>query len=116
MQNDSLETLLLRHYGSGAQAPIGLEEKLYAATRAEAMELGEQQMVATQLRERRVSRRYAVRLVAIGTAGIGGLRLPIGGFRMSDASSISQETSKPATASSYGRYHTRVAMLQSTFV
>jgi hypothetical protein len=35
MQNDSLETLLLRHYGSGAQAPIGLEEKLYASVRAE---------------------------------------------------------------------------------
>src|SRR5260370_42229750 len=100
MQNDSLETLLLRHYGSGAQAPIGLEEKLYAATRAEAMELGEQQMVATQLRERRVSRRYAVRLVAIGTAGIRGLSPAIEGLRRVEALLIGQDTFQPATAKS----------------
>ncbi len=28
MRNDSIETLLLRHYGSTAQAPIDLEETL----------------------------------------------------------------------------------------
>lgn len=99
MQNDSLETLLLRHYGSGAQVPSGLEEKLYASVRAEAMELGKQQMVATQLRERRISRRYAVRLVAIGTAGLGGLSLAVEGLRMLEASLIGQDTSKPATSS-----------------
>src|SRR5258708_40284092 len=100
MQNDSLETLLLRHYGSGAQAPIGLEEKLYAATRAEAMELGKQQMVATQLRERRVSRRYAVRLVAIGTAGIRGVGLAMEGLGVIEGLVIGPDTSKPPTARS----------------
>ena len=41
MQNDSIETLLLRHYGSAAQAPAGLEEKLRASIRLEAAEQAE---------------------------------------------------------------------------
>jgi putative heme degradation protein len=69
MQNDSLETLLLRHYGSAAQTPVALEEKLSASVRQEVAKLNEQERVAAYLRERRISRRKAIRLVAMGTAG-----------------------------------------------
>src|SRR5438309_10967750 len=70
MQNDSIETLLLRHYGSTAQAPAALEEKLRASVRQEVAKINEQERVAAYLRQRRFSRRKAVRLVAMGTAGL----------------------------------------------
>jgi len=71
MPKDSLETLLLRHYGHTAAPPAGLEDRLRASVRQRAEELRQEQRVATHLRQRRVSRRQAVRLVAIGTAGLG---------------------------------------------
>jgi len=96
MGNDSIDTLLLRHYGNAAQAPVDLEEKLRASVRLEAAELVEEQQVITRLRERRVSRRHAVRLVAIGTAGLGGLSLALEGVRMLEAAMIGQDVLKPA--------------------
>ncbi len=96
MQNDSIETLLLRHYGSTAQAPVDLEEKLLASVRQEVAELAKQQRVITQLRERQVSRRRAVRLVAMGTAGIGALSIGMEGLRMIEAALIGQDVTKPA--------------------
>jgi len=71
MPKDSLETLLLRHYGDTAPVPTGLEEQLCASVLQQAHELYQEQQVATHLRQRRISRRHAVRLVAIGTAGLG---------------------------------------------
>jgi hypothetical protein len=70
MYNDSIETLLLRHYGSAAPAPSTLEHQLIASVRQEAASLQQQERVATRIRTQRVSRRRAVRLVAIGSAGI----------------------------------------------
>jgi hypothetical protein len=96
MQNDSIETLLLRHYGSVAQAPAGLEEKLCASLRLETAEKAEIQQITTRLRERHVSRRHAVRLVAITTAGLGGLGLALEGIRMVEAALIGQDATKPA--------------------
>ncbi len=96
MRNDSIETLLLRHYGSMARAPIGLEDKLVASVRREAADLAERQQVAAHLRERRVSRRHAVRLVAIGTAGLGGLSIALEGVKLIEAALIGQDVSKPA--------------------
>ena len=96
MRNDSIETLLLRHYGSTAQAPVDLEDQLHASIRLEAMELEKEQQIITRLRERRVSRRHAVRLVAIGAAGLGGLSIALEGVRMIEAALIGQDITKPA--------------------
>ena len=96
MRNDSIETLLLRHYGSTAQAPVDLEAKLCASIRLEAVELENEQQHITRLRERRVSRRHAVRLVAIGAAGLGGLSIALEGVRMVEAALLGQDVTKPA--------------------
>ena len=96
MRNDSIETLLLRHYGSTAQAPIDLEDQLRASIRLEAVELENEQQIITRLRERRVSRRHAVRLVAIGAAGLGGLSIALEGVRMIEAAFIGQDITRPA--------------------
>ena len=96
MHNDSIETLLLRHYGSSAQAPIDLEDQLRASIRLEAVELEKEQQIITRLRERRVSRRHAVRLVAIGAAGLGGLSIALEGVRIIEAALIGQDITRPA--------------------
>ena len=71
MQNDSIETLLLRHYGSTAPTPRGLEQRLHAATAYKVAEQQQQLRVAARLRAYRINRRQAVRFVALGTAGLG---------------------------------------------
>ena len=96
MRNDSIETLLLRHYSSTAQAPIDLEDKLRASIRLEAVELEKEQQKITRLREQRVSRRHAVRLVAIGAAGLGGLSIALEGVRMIEAALTGQDITRPA--------------------
>jgi hypothetical protein len=96
MRNDSIETLLLRHYGSTTLVPIDLEDQLRASIRLEAVELEKEQEIITRLRERRVSRRHAVRLVAIGAAGLGGLSIALEGVRMIEAALIGQDITKPA--------------------
>jgi hypothetical protein len=96
MRNDSIETLLLRHYGSTAQAPIDLKETLCTSIRLEAVELEKEQQLITRLREQRVSRRHAVRLVAIGAAGLGGLSIALEGVRMIEAALVGQDVTKPA--------------------
>jgi len=96
MQNDSIETLLLRHFGRAAQAPAGLEETLYASVRLEAAEQAEIQQITTRLKERHVSRRQAIRLVVITTAGLGGLGLVLDGIRMVEAGLVGQDGTKPA--------------------
>jgi len=96
MHNDSIDTLLLRHYGRSAPAPVDLEAHLLASVRQEAAEIGEHQKLATNLRERPVSRRRAVRLVALSTAGLGALSLGLEGLRLVEAALIGQDTTKPA--------------------
>ena len=96
MGNSSIETVLLRHYGNAAQAPIDIEEKLCASVRLKAEELENEQRVITHLRERRVSRRHAVRLVAISAAGLGGLSMALEGIRMLEAAFTGQDVTKPA--------------------
>jgi hypothetical protein len=96
MRTDSIETLLLRHYGSTAQAPIHLDDQLRASIRLETVELEKEQQIITRLRERRVSRRHAVRLVAIGAAGLGGLSIALEGVRMIEAALTGQDITRPA--------------------
>lgn len=93
MHNDSIETLLLRHYGSMAPVPVRLEQHLVASVRQEAAELRRQQGMAARLRTHRVSRRHAVRLVAIGSAGLGMLGA---GMEMLEAALVGQEASQSA--------------------
>jgi hypothetical protein len=95
MRNDSIETLLLRHYGSTAQAPIDLQDTLLASIRSEEVELEKEQQLVTRLRERRISRRHAVRMVTIG-AGLEGLSLALESVRMIEAALIGQDITKPA--------------------
>lgn len=93
MQNDSIETLLLRHYGSAAPTPPALENRLLASVRQEAATLQTQQQIATNLRERLMSRRRAVKLVAIGTASLGALSVTleaVGSALTSQDSSVRQ--------------------------
>jgi len=68
MYNDSIDTLLLRHYGRSAPAPVDLEAHLLAS----------------------------VRLVALSTAGLGALSLGLEGLRLVEAALIGQDTTKPA--------------------
>lgn len=72
MQNDSIETLLLRHYGSTAQGPAHLEEQLRTTVRSEAAEMRKKERRAAYLMQRRFSRRQVIRLVVgLGTMSVG---------------------------------------------
>jgi len=93
MPKDSLETLLLRHYGDTAPVPGGLEERLRASVLQQAHEHHQEQSVATHLRQRRISRRHAVRLVAIGTAGLGILSA---GLEVFEAALVGQQDTQQA--------------------
>jgi hypothetical protein len=77
MQNDSIETLLLRHYGSTAQAPAQLEEQLRTSVRRKTAAMRKKEREAAYLMQRRFSRRQVMRLVVgLGTLSVGveGLR------------------------------------------
>jgi hypothetical protein len=95
MHNDTIETLLLRHFGSTAQTPVDLQDSLAASIRSEAVELEKEQHLMTRLKERRISRRHAVRMVTID-AGLEGLSLALEGVRMIEAALIGQDITKPA--------------------
>ena len=99
MPNDSIETLLLRHYGSTAPAPAGLEERLLASVHHEnvVIEVSQQQRTAEWLREQPMSRRRAVRFVALGTAGLGLLSVGMEGLQMLEAALVGQDTTQLAT-------------------
>lgn len=94
MQNDSIETLLLRHYGS--TAPAGLEEQLQASVRARAAELHKQEQIAAAWLQRRVSRRRLLRVVAIGSAGVGVLGVGLESLQKLGASLSRQDVAQPA--------------------
>ena len=95
MRNDTIETLLLRHYGRTAQAPTDLEDTLRASIRSTEVEIEKERQLITRLREQRISRRHAVRIVTIG-AGREGLSLALEGVRVIEAALIGQDATKPA--------------------
>ena len=100
MENDSIETLLLRHYGDLAPAPAALEQHLLASVRAETAKRHEQQQAITRLQAKRVSRRRAVGLVAQGTAelGLGLLSVGLEGLQSLETALVGQENPKPHPA------------------
>ncbi len=94
MHNDSIETLLLRHYGSAAPTPPVLQQQLVASMREEAATIRRQERIAARLRTRPISRRRAVRLVAIGSAGIGLLSAGLESLHMIEAAFIGEDTTQ----------------------
>ena len=95
MRNDTIETLLLRHYGSTAQTPVDLQDSLSASIQLKAAEREQEQQLMTRLQERRISRRRAVRLFTID-AGIEGLSLALEGVKVIEAAFKGQDVAKPA--------------------
>lgn len=95
MHNDTVETLLLRHYGSTAQVPDDLEETLCSSIRLAEAELEKEKQSITRMRERRISRRHAVRIVTI-EAGLEGLSLALEGVRVIESALIRPDVTKPA--------------------
>ncbi len=71
MYNDSIENLLLRHYGDNGSTPEALEQRLSASVKQQARDAQQQQMFMKRISEQRISRRRAVQLVALSSAGIG---------------------------------------------
>lgn len=96
MGNDSIETLLLRHYGSAAPAPVDLEARVLASVQEQAAEMSARERTASAWRERPVSRRRVLRLVALGSAGLGVLGIGLDGLRQVEANLLGHDTSKPA--------------------
>ena len=96
MRNDSIETLLLRHYGSTAPAPVDLEARLLASVQEQAAENSARERTASAWRERPVSRRRVLRLDAFGSAGLGVLSIGLEGLRQVEANLLGYETGKPA--------------------
>jgi len=77
MQNDSIETLLLRHYGSTAPAPAELEQRLSAMVRRETAAVQAQQQSVKRWEQRRVSRRRVLQMVTFSGAGLSALAMGI---------------------------------------
>ena len=96
MENDSIETLLLRHYGNLAPAPLALEPRLLASVRVETAEAREQQQVIIRLREKRVSRRQIFKLVSPRKAGIGLLVVGLEGLQSIESALVSHNSTQPA--------------------
>jgi hypothetical protein len=97
MESNSIETLLLRHYGNTAPAPVGLEQRLSASIRHEAKEACKAHVAAARLQQRRVSRRSAARLMVKGAseAGIGLLYLGLEGMQRLETALVNQDTVQP---------------------
>jgi hypothetical protein len=70
MQNDSIETLLLRHYGSAAPVPVDLERRLNAMVLTETVAVKARPQTASSWSQRRVSRRQIFRLATFTSAGL----------------------------------------------
>jgi len=96
MRNDSIETLLLRHYGGAAQAPANLEQRLCASVRHEAAGLRKQENTLTYWRRRRMSRRQAVKLVAISATGVSALSFGMETLQTLGAALLGQDVTNPA--------------------
>ena len=91
MHNDSIETLLARHYGSTTVAPAGLEQRLHASVRQQAAETLREQASSTYTHP--VSRRRAVQWVAMSSLGVSIVNL---GLEALDATFTGSEAAQNA--------------------
>lgn len=94
MHNDSLETLLLRHYGNTAPTPPALEARLVASVRQEAELQGQGHNIAQRLRTYRINRRRAVQIVAIASTGLGLLSLGMESLQGLEAAMLGQDIAR----------------------
>lgn len=97
MDNNSIETLLLRHYGHSALMPPRLEQRAIASVKAsvkhEVLARQQQERLAANIRTYRLNRRRAVKLVAISSAGLGLLGV---GLEMLETALSGTDTPQPA--------------------
>lgn len=91
MYNDSVETLLLRHYGPDGPTPVALEQRLINSVRQDAMSQQEQATIGVL--KHSMNRRRAMKLVAIGSGGLG---LIAASLEVLDATLFSQDTIQSA--------------------
>lgn len=96
MRNDSIESLMRRHYGSTAHTPAGLEQRLHASVHDTVVESQRQQQAMARILERRVSRRQVIRLVAPSNAGPGILNLGLEALQVLEDVLVGQETTGTA--------------------
>ena len=98
MQNDSIETLLLRHYGHTAPTPPALEQRLIASVRTQAAEQRQQQQIASRIRTNRISRRHVIGLVALSSAGLGLLDVGLGSLQTLETNLLGRDVSQTQSA------------------
>lgn len=98
MHNDSIETLLLRHYSNAGPTPPAMEQRIIASVRLEAQELRRQQRVAQNWRTRPVSRRSIIKLVTLGSAGLGVISIGLEGLRAFETALVGHDTTQPAVS------------------
>ncbi len=98
MHNDSIETLLLRHYSNAGPTPPAMEQKIVASVRLEAQELRRQERIARNWRCRPVSRRSLIKLVALGSAGLGVISIGLEGLRAFETALVGQDATQPAVS------------------
>jgi hypothetical protein len=93
MDTNSIERLLLRHYGYTAPTPPRLAQRLTASVKNEVVARQQQEQLAANIRTYRLNRRRAVKLVAISSAGLGLLGV---GLEILETALSGTDTSQPA--------------------
>ena len=93
MFNDSVETLLLRHYGHDGPTPVALEQRLVNVVRQDAMLQQQAEETVGRVLKHRISRRRAMMLVAVGS---GGLSLVAASLEMLNTTVFGQNTAQSA--------------------
>lgn len=93
--NNSLETLLSRHYGDAAPVPATLEQQLYSSLRQQSRETQRQQQHLARLYTNRFGRRRAVRLVALSSAGLGLLSIGMEGLQLLESALANEDVTQP---------------------
>src|SRR5437667_8083007 len=96
MQNDSIDTLLLRHYGRSAPTPAGLEEGVRTALHRQVVEQQREQQQFLRWRQQRISRRRLLRVVAVGTAGVGVVGIGLESLHQIRVALSGQDITRPA--------------------
>ncbi len=96
MHNDSIETLLTRHYGGTAVAPAHLEQRLHTSLRRRATEVQQEQQLITRFHTKAVSRRRAMQFVALSSVGLSIMNIGLESLQAFEASMLGQEAAQHA--------------------
>jgi hypothetical protein len=91
MRNDSIESLMQRHYGSTAHTPTGLEQRLHTSVQDTEVALQRKQRATARFLEQRMSRRQVLRLVTLSTAGLGILNIGLEGLQAFEGALVGQK-------------------------